>query len=447
MTKAKYDLINEQVVLAAILQDEQSRKRAFAHIGKRDFFRPRHRTIFKAIVKCEADKVAPEEVAIATRVKGEFSLAYLKKLFVVPVTQEIDRCLDNLRKDAARARVKAQVEDLVDAAQDRAVQYDDVVAEASGLLGGLTQAPLTVRGEGMDADDWIENFEEGKVVFVSTGYKALDKSLMEGYAPGSLTVVAGRPRMGKTMFMIDTLRQLIRRTDRRVLFVALEKDRNYIINLLSANLVNIDKKLILKERKSLVQKQVKKISGVVRRVFNTGRLIVIDNPIHKLLSDGKWTNLTAVDLMGQVMIQYDADIVIWDVWQRALADESPGAVSVALAAFYEYGKATNTHNIVVQQLHRRVEDRSKDKNRRPTLNDLKQSGAYEERADLVLFIHREKVFKKHVVRGDVMEIIVGKQKLGPDGMTMMAKFRPETCRLDKPRLAGAEDLMPGTGFV
>jgi len=109
MAKAKYNLINEQIVLAAVLLDESSRRRALACADRRDFFRARHRVIFKAVGRCQADGVEPEEAALVTRTKGDFGgLAYLRKLLATPVTKEIDKCLDSLRKDAARARVKAR---------------------------------------------------------------------------------------------------------------------------------------------------------------------------------------------------------------------------------------------------------------------------------------------------------------------------------------------------
>jgi len=452
MPRRKYDIVNEQAILVAILRDDDSRRRALACAKPQDFFGAKHRVIFAAVAKCEEDGVEPAPTDVATRTDGrEFGgLEKLRELFEADPPVDLDRRLDALRRDAARARVKDAAKDVVESAEDPEAEYDEVVADARALLQGLKDAPLR-SGDADSGDDWLESYRRRRSgesgLFVSTGYEPLDGVLTEGYAPGSITVVAGRPRMGKTMLMIDTARRLRRLEESRVLIGALEKGREYILNLLVACVTGIDKKLILKNPEDLTDAQHNKVERAVEWLFEGGRLTIIDNPIRSLIRAGKWSNEAAVDKMGEVLSQGAYDIAIWDIWQRALKNTNPEQISAAVGAFYEIGKSTGTHNIVVQQLHRRVEDRSKDKARRPTLNDLKQSGAYEEFADTVLFVHREKVFKPRTPKGDVMEVTIGKQKLGEDQVTMVARFQPETCRLIKPRLAEAADLRPGASFL
>ena len=453
MSKAKYDRANEQVIIASVLKDKASCERTLTCATAKDFQGARHRVIMSAVEKCSARSLSPDNNNIAVHAEGaEFGkLAYLnvlRKKF--DVAENLDHNLDILRRDAARVRASKAAEEFQESVLDREIEFSDCVLDAGKILYGLKDAPLNI----VSADysiEWSKRFDarcRGEItLFVSTGYEALNGVLNEGYAAGSMTTIAGRPRMGKTTMIADQVKRLLRTTELNILVGAIEKGKEYFTNLLIASVTGIDKRLIIKEPGKLTEVQIGKIKAAVKWLFKDGRLTIVDNPVRELVRAGKWSNESAMDKVGELLSHGNYHVAFWDIWQRMLKHKYPENIDSALDSMYEVGKATATHNVIIQQIHRRAEDRSKDKARRPTLIDLKQSGAYEEYSDLVLLIHREKVFKKFTPRGDMMEITIAKQKLGDDGITIVARFKPQFCRLKNPRIATAEDTRPGVRFA
>jgi len=435
----KYDRLNEQVVLASVLRDTDARARALACIRPRDFFGDRHRAIFAAVQKCVDLSLEPDDENVAVQAAGETGgVGYLRKLRKLNPASRIEHNLDMLRRDAARARAAEAAAAFADVARDPDAEYDEVVSAAVAAREELRVRPLDAPGRGW-GDEWLQRYaarrESGESLFVPTTYAPLDDLLTEGLAPGSMTVVGGRPRMGKTMFCVDLVRRLIVGTDLRVAFVALEKGAEYATNLLISSVSGVNKNTLIKTPGELSDKQDAKIRRAKKRLFDGGRLVVFGNPVRRLVRSGGWTNEAAMGAMGELLASVSAHVWIWDIWQRALPVAHPEAVTAALDAFYELNAAADAHSVVVQQIHRRAEDRRYDKARRPTLVDLKQSGAYEEYGDTVLLVHREKVHKEFMPRGDVMEVNLAKQKLGEcgAGIGMAAEFRPLVGRLRNER--------------
>jgi len=446
-----YNLSNEQIVLAAILQDEGCRNRALISLSPNVFFGKKHKVIFRAITKCVARNLEIDDNSIALHSGGEKfgGIDFLDNLRSLLVPVELKEHIGMMKRDFALIQAKEQAEELIDAIDD--VDYSDAVKRASSILTSLRDVPAIGSRGGDSAETWIDDFEarrkgEKELIFVSTGYKPLDEWLTEGYAPGNMTVLAGRPRMGKTMFVVDSVKRLLRKSEKNILVVPLEKGRDYFLTMLASNLTGISTERLIKEPEEIDKHDAKRVKSALRKVFDSGRLVVADSPVRDLVRAGSWDNEQALDRMGDLLSSSHYDVAFWDLWQRALRKTDPDSISATLDGFYEIGQSVGTHNVIVQQVHRRAEDRKFDKVRRPSLIDLKQSGAYEEFADAVLFVHREKVFKRFSTKGDLIEIILSKQKLGIADVTMVADFKPQFCRLKKPRMQTAEDRRPAMNF-
>jgi replicative DNA helicase len=291
--------------------------------------------------------------------------------------------------------------------------------------------------------DDLKSRWSGESRFVSTGYDALDEVLKEGFAPGVFAVVCGRTRNGKTMFVVDMIRRLLKGDPKpRILVWPLEVGVIRFMDMLVSSVSGVDSEMLIRRPEEMglddrgrVQEKINKLIG------SDDRLVVMDNPFYELGSE--WTNDNAMGLTERVVAAGGWDIVISDLWDRKLVDHRPQALTTALfreqAMCQKYGFCS----IAVHQLRRDIE---KEKDKRPQLIHLKGSGAWEEVAGLVLGVHRERAYKPRMLRDD-LEVEVLKQKMGDLGDVMVAGFEPWHCRLVGGRLGSVgEDRQPKFGI-
>ena len=339
------------------------------------FFGKKHKIIFRSVARCISRNLPVDDNSIALHSQGEKfgGVAFLGKLRSLSLPVDLHEHIAIMRRDFALVQAKEQTENVIDAVDE--IDYSSAVKEASKLLSILRDVPaIGTKGED-SADNWIENLEarrkgEKDLLFVPTGYKPLDNWLTEGYSPGNLTVLAGRPRMGKTMFVVDTVKRLLRKTEKKILVVPIEKGRDYFLTLLASNLTGISVEKMIKFPDTIEDFEAKKIASAMKGVFDEGRLVVANSPVKDLVRAGKWENSQALDRMGELLSSNSFDIAFWDLWQRALRKTDSDSISASLDGFYEIGQSVGTHNVIVQQVNRRAEDRTKDRNRRPSLIDL-----------------------------------------------------------------------------
>jgi replicative DNA helicase len=280
-----------------------------------------------------------------------------------------------------------------------------------------------------------------RLVFRSTGVEALDSVLTEGFARGSFTVIAGRPRMGKSVFMTDLIRRVLIPADRpRVLVIPFEKGRKYFLNMIIASLAKVELDVIIKFPDEMTEQEeaaVRKAAEWVRRRMEEGTLTVLDSPVMKMLTDDHWNNRKAMDEIERIIAGGHYDIAFFDLFERVLASNLDAQqIALALIRAQMLCPKYGLHLVITQQLRRSAEDFKGTSKRRPSLLDLKNSGGYEEIPDQILLIHREKVFKPMLGK-DIIELKLAKQKLGEDGITILGDFKPAWCRIVNDRVQKA----------
>lgn len=449
--KPKFDVVNEQVVLAVAMADENGLKKVFKFIEPSDFLGARHRAIYNALVKCKNAGLEPTNENIAVMVEGEDfgGLEYLKKLRKLKKTKSVEFNIEILRKDSARFHTQKIITKLDERLLSKSFEFDECLTLAREGLDRMKRAPLTKKEENA-ADVFerrLEKRRQGKVEFVSTGYKrALDTVLTEGFAKGSMTVVAGRPRMGKTTKLVDMVRRQLRKKKKpKILVIPYEKGVQYFLDMLVSSISGVELEDILKYTHEIPDKHYQRVlraSNKVRGFIDDGILTIRENP---QIANPKSDNQGAMDLLEAVLAEDDYDIGFYDLFERMLPELEPQKIAVSLHRLHWFGEKYGMHQVVIQQLKRNAESRgllasSANMSNRPTLTDLKNSGAWEEVADVVLLIHREKVYKPMLAR-DVIETNVAKQKLGKDMIVMLADYQPNICRLENDRLITVDELV------
>ena len=446
MGSPKFDLVNEQQLLASAAREEDSRKRILGVLSDDGWQSPIHRTIFQALRRCQERGLAPTPGNLSVCAEGDDfgGEEYLVRVCSIEPSGDLDFHLDRFERDFARAKAIEQVEAAKGILQDRTREFGDAIRAVSAPLETLRGVTGAKRGAAVERK-WQEEMDRrfaGAIPFVSTGYMPLDSVLAEGLSPGKITVIGGRTRMGKSATVKDLVRRVLAgKKKKRILFVPLEGGPDQVIDSLVSGITGIPQLTLLKEPQSLTPEQREEIRAARESIFSDDRLHIEDDFYGigggTMFGKGGWSNERALQRVEELLAGGEYDIVVWDLFQRMLMNAEPQRITQALVFMQALAARYKSHQIIVQQLSRKVED-EKRKNHRPNLSDLKDSGGYEEAADLVLLLHREKVYKP-IVRRDTIEINVAKQKRGGDGWTMLADFCPEVCRLENERMQLEEE--------
>jgi replicative DNA helicase len=440
--KQPFDVETEQCLLAAAMLDASARRGLVGTIDPRDFQGPRHRAIFAAIQRCEREGLEPDANNVSVHAEGEDygGLEYLKDVASRGVPSDVQHLLGRLKRAAAKSRAAALMADLDEALRDPSREYSEAVAAVKKM-----QAVLVEGMGGAGASDverrWEEAFDgrcEGRSPFVSTGYGPLDQVLVEGLAKRRMTIVAGRPRAGKSIFVVDMVRRLLEgEVKPRILVLPLESGPERWLDMLVASSTEVPMDSFVKRPHELDLARRERIRRTVRKAAGTDdRLEVMDNPFLQLSEKDEWTNKQALNRLEEIVAVGGYDVIFVDRWQRMLTDLRPQMIAAALVRMQAVLQRYEAHGVFVHQLGRQVE---KTRSKKPSLVDLKDSGAYEEVADVVLTIHRDRMYSGFVP-DDRVEVTVAKQKLGEDLVTMIAEFRPAVCRLVDEKILEDEEV-------
>lgn len=245
-----------------------------------------------------------------------------------------------------------------------------------------------------------------KRILSSSGFKELD-NLIVGLVPGNLLIIAGRPSMGKTTFAMNIVEHVASHTDKPILIFSLEMSSQEIVLRMVSSLGKVDQALLRKGQ--LLPEQWSQILPTVNLVSQMNLYI-----------DDK-ANLTPQDVrtsarrlykenngqLGLIVIDY-LQLMTCPGYEKNRVQE----VSEISRSLKSLARELNIPVIALSQLNRNVDERL---DKRPMLSDLRESGALEQDADLILFIYREEVYNTNTLHKGLAEIIVGKQRNGPIG--------------------------------
>jgi len=425
--KQPNDPVAERAVLGLLLSDASLIAQAANELTADDFSIPAHCTIFKEIVNGFEKGEPADVVSIVERLQNHNELeraggaAYLSSLcdsagllcnffHYLKIIREksMHRKAIRTAKQIYEESVHRPVEDIYDFLDKAEKMFFDLGKRRNGCAP-KPSALLIDR-----LVDYLENHGLDQDV-VKTGFEKLD-GLIRGFAPGNLILLAGRPSMGKTSFALNLAFHMAVKQKKRVLFFSLEMTSDEII-----------------------RRMVSMESG--KDFYSLGRAFVSNNDWGKivpaassirqadfLVSDAAIMTANAIRSearhalaqaknSGVVIIDY---LQLIDTPQRDRRDEEIASISRSLKAT---AREINAPVIALSQLNRQVDMRE---DKTPRLSDLRDSGALEQDADIVLFIHRPELGQKDGDRS-LTVITVGKHRNGPVGQVNF-KFDEKTCK-------------------
>lgn len=428
----------EQSVLGGLLLDNGALDRIGDAFSQSDFYRDDHRRIFHHIVKLiQAGKPA-DVVTVDESIKGSEDrdktggLAYLGALAQsTPSAHNIRRYAEIVHEraimrklvevgtgiaDTALNPMGRDVGQMLDEAESKVLQIAE--AGSRGRQGFIDIQPLLTQV--MERIDMLYHRENpSSVTGVPTGYHDLDDRT-SGLQEGDLVIVAGRPSMGKTAFALNIAEHVAVENRLPVAVFSMEMAGTQLAMRLLGSVGRLDQHKLRTGR--LTDEDWNRLANAVGKLN--------DAPIHI----DETPALNALELrararrlhrqygkLGLVVVDY------LQLMQASVQGENRATeISEISRSLKALAKELRVPVIALSQLNRGLEQRP---NKRPIMSDLRESGAIEQDADLILFIYRDEVYNEGTAEKGVAEIIIGKQRNGPIG-TVRLTFLGEYTRFE-----------------
>ncbi len=416
----------EQSVLGGLLLSDDHWDTVAEQVAFGDFYRPDHRLIFRHMAKLAEtnEPIDPVTVADALNASGELENAggfgYLAQL------AKDTPSASNIRAYATVVRDRAALRHLIQAAQDIADSgyspegrsSDELIDEAERKIMQITEQGPKAGGP-VDVNPLltraVERIDElynsgGDITGLSTGYAELD-GMTSGLQKSDLVIVAGRPSMGKTSFAMNLVEHAVLNQDKPILVFSMEMPADQLIVRMLSSIGRIDQTRIRNGK--LEQEDWPKLSAAVTKMKDVP-LYIDDTPAltpTEIRSRARRVAREAGGL-GMIMVDYLQLMRVAGFSEGRTAEISEISRNMKAVA-----KEFDCPMVALSQLNRALEQRP---NKRPVNSDLRESGAIEQDADVIMFIYRDEVYHEDSPDKGVAEIIIGKQRNGPIGTCRLA---------------------------
>jgi replicative DNA helicase len=421
-----HNLDAEKSVLGAILIHNEAFNHAAELIDSRDFFRDAHRRIFDKMVALSERGSAIDFITLKEELSRGGDLdevggpAYIAALADgVPRSANVEYYARIVKEKSTLRNLIHSANKILAEAYEAEQEPDLLLDEAERSIFAIADdrirsgfVPLRVLVQSGFAT--IEKLQQskGKVTGVPSGFHDLDE-MTTGFHPGDLVVVAARPSMGKTSFVLNVAQYVGTNTTMTVGFFSLEMSKEQLFLRMLTSEARIDAHRF--RTGFLGEKDYGRLSHALG-TLSEARVFIDDTAsIGVLEMRAKCRRLKA---------EHGLDLVIIDYLQlmqgRGRFESRQQEVSAISRSLKGLAKELSCPVIALSQLSRAPEGRSDHK---PQLSDLRESGAIEQDADLVFFIYRPEVYDKEETKPEdqgIAEIIIGKQRNGPIGSVKLS---------------------------
>ena len=408
----------EQAVIGAMLMDRDAILIASETVTAEDFYQKQYGTIFDAMVELCNEGKPVDLVTLQNRLKEKdlppdiSSMEYVRELLMaVPTSANVGYYARIVADKALLRRLIRANEEVANTCYLEKEGTDAILEEAEKKLFKVLQGKqgdefVPVRQIVLNAVSNIEKAsrQKGTVTGLPTGFVDLDYKT-SGMHGSDLVLVAARPSMGKTAFVLNIAQYMAFRKDITVAIFSLEMSKEQLMNRLLAMESHVDS-MALRTGNLGDEDWARLVEGA--DIIGRSRLIIDDTPgisVQQLRSRCR-----------KYKLEHDLGIIMIDYMQlmsgSGRADSRQQEISDISRSLKALARELNVPVIVLSQLNRAVEQRP---DHRPMLSDLRESGAIEQDADVVMFIYRDDYYHKDTEKKDIAEIIIAKQRNGPIG--------------------------------
>ncbi len=420
----------EQSVLGGLMLDKNAWEKIADRVSEEDFYRYDHRLIFRAIAELAEDNTPLDVVTLSEWLKQLDNLedaggfAYLLTLSKdTPSAANIRAYADIVREKSILRQLISVGTEIADSgfnAADRPSK--ELLDEAEQKVfhiaeqGNRQQAFKPIKELLNDALSKIDELSKSDATITgeATGYSELDE-MTSGFQAGDLVIVAGRPAMGKTTFSMN-IAEYVALNKGTVAIFSMEMPAEQLILRMFASNGRVPLSDI---RTGKIREEDWPRVGMSVKAFAKTKLFIDDSAALSPTDIRAKTRRLAREHGGVGLIVID---YIQLMQSGGKADNRASEVSDISRSLKALAKELECPVIALSQLNRSLEQRP---NKRPVMSDLRESGAIEQDADIIIFIYRDEVYNDDSPDKGMAEVIIGKQRNGPIGtvrLTFTGKF-------------------------
>ncbi len=411
----------EASLLGAILIDTDAIIKIADRITPNDFFDPKHARIYEGLRTLYEKRSAIDVLTLADQLQGTGFLemvggpAYLSELTnFVPTAAHVEQYADIVAEKALRRRLIATSDDMTQLGRDESKNLKELIEEAESRLFEVSKQHVkqsvvsieTVLAESFERLDDLHK-DSKKLRGIPTSYRDLD-NMLAGLQPSDLFILAARPSMGKTAFVLNLAHKIATEAKESVLIFSLEMSKEQLVDRLLSMESGVDAWALRTGK--LTDNDFEKL-GEAMGALSEAKIYIDDSP-----------GITVSDLRTKARREAHTQklgLVIVDYLQLMSGGSRFGGdgnrvqeISEISRGLKGVARELNVPVIALSQLSRSVESRHP---QIPQLSDLRESGSIEQDADVVAFLYREDYYNPETDRKNIMDVLIKKHRNGPVG--------------------------------
>jgi replicative DNA helicase len=409
---------SEQSILGSILLDKDAMITVTETIRPDDFYKEAHKIIYECMIKL-SNKNEPIDLITLTeelRRQGHLDdiggITYITSLStIVPTTSNVKYYADIVKeKSVLRKLIKAS-NDIINLGYDGSTKIEDVLDKAEKKIFDISQEKASddfksINSVLMDAYDMIEHLYTNKTEMtgITTGFTDLNKKI-NGMQRTDLLLIAARPAMGKTAFSLNLVQNAALKGDASVAVFSLEMSKEQLVQRMLSSQSNVE--LSKLKTGKLGENDWPRIIDAMA-VLSNAKIHIDDTPgikISELRSKCR-----------KLKIEQGLDLILIDYLQLMEGEGNNESrqqeISKISRSLKVIAKELNCPVVALSQLSRAPEQRA---DHRPMLSDLRESGAIEQDADIVMFLYRDEYYHPDSDRKNIGEVIIAKNRHGETG--------------------------------
>ena len=408
----------EEAVLGALMLEGDSITTVQEFLTADAFYLDTHKTIFRAMEELCAENKPIDLLTVTEKLKKHKKLKEVGGApFLAQLTQKVASAMNIefhatiiAQKYVQRELIRASTE-IQRRSYDESTDVTDLIDYAEGEIFKVSEGHIKrdIQSAGFVFDKAMKAIEEahaqgGTMNGVPTGFTHLDQ-LTLGWQPSDLIIIAARPSMGKTAFALNVALNAALKADAKVLIFSLEMAKEQ----LSQRLLSMEARVESQKMSTgdVDMSDWDKMSAALDS-FNKMSIYIDDTPGIKLMEiKNKCRRMKAETGLDMIILDY---LQLMEGEKRS--DNRQQEITSLSRGMKLLAREMECPVIVLSQLSRAPDQRE---NHRPVLSDLRESGAIEQDADVVLFLYRDEVYNEETEKPGICEVIVAKHRNGPIG--------------------------------
>ena len=409
----------EQAVLGSMLTDNDAVMAAVEVLKEDAFYREDNKIIYQAILNLYSKSepidiiTLKDELESMDKFEQVGGYEYLASLpDKVPTTANVQKYIKIVEEKAILRKLIKTANEIIELGYDPAEDVEDIMDNAEKKIFDIMQSK-NQKGYTPIKDVLVESFTKLEELYnrkqhitgVPTGFVELDYKTA-GLHGSELILVAARPAMGKTAFALNIATNAALRGNAPVAIFSLEMSKDQLVNRILCSEAMVDSNKVRTGK--LEEDDWVKLAGAIGPLSES-EIYIDDTPgISVMEIRTKCRKLKMEKNIGLVVIDY-LQLVQGSNKRQASREQEISEISRSLKIL---AKEINVPVIALSQLSRAVEQRP---DHRPMLSDLRESGAIEQDADIVMFLYRDDYYNKESEKKDIAEVIIAKQRGGQTG--------------------------------